>query len=201
MIVDRTRLRWERSPNKVRSALLSHRQTSWVFPSTDAYRAVRDALVEGGVVEWDPSYERGRRSMRYRLCGEYLTAPLCPVEITGKPARHLTEKLIRSSYETANGLDNVGLYLFSWLRRVRVSRYAKERLKSCPHADDSYRVQLDRLRRLSERRAATWLPLKRDRFGRVHTPVSHWWRGFRRFLTIDGKHLVEIDIRNPSLYC
>ena len=57
---------------------------------------------------------------------------------------------------------------------------------------------MENLRWLADHRSTILIPLTRCPYGRIHTPVAHGWKGFRRFLTIDGAHLVGMDIRNAQ---
>ena len=179
-------------------ARLSHRKASRFFPDTDTYKAVRHALIEAHVIECDWEYEVGLHSMGYRLATLYREAPIEHVKITGKAGYHLRKKKGQCLDDRHQRLCDVGRYHLGWLCKVRVSRYATKALRQVLEANESYRIQLENIQRLADPRSSILNPLKRCSYGRIHTPVARGWKGFRKFLTIDGKHLVGIDIRNAQ---
>ncbi|MGO9599250.1 MAG: hypothetical protein ACLP7Q_14780 [Isosphaeraceae bacterium] len=181
-----------------RWARLSHRVASRYFPDTGTYKAIRDALIAAKVIEWDRVYEVGIQSMGYKLGTLYRESPIVETRITGKAAYHLRKKHGDRLNIRQRRLCEVGRYLLGWLCRVRVSRYAPKALHHVLVMHNSYQVQLRNLQGLADPRSTFLMPLKRDRFGRIHTPVAHGWKGFRGFLTIGRSHLVGLDIRNSQ---
>ena len=177
---------------------LSHRKASRFFPDTDTYKAIRDARIAARVVECDWDYEIGSHSMGYRLGESYRHVPIHEVKITGKAGYHLRKKHGERLGNREQRLGDIGRYLLGWLGKIRVSRYAPKALDSILDAHNSYRVQFENLKRLKDYRGTILIPISRDAYGRIHTPVAHGWKGFRGFLTIDRAHLVGIDIRNSQ---
>lgn len=197
MIIEHTRHDRKEKREK-RWARLSHRTAKCFFPDTKTYKAVKDALITHGAIECDEDYEIGLYSKGYRLGKVYEHARICEVKIRGKPALHLEKKLRTSRARYHERLDDVCGHLLTWLLRVRVSRYAVVELNASPRNHDSYRMQLKRLDCLSSHRSTCRFALKKCAYGRIHTPVTCGWKGFRRFLTVNGCHLVGLDVRNSQ---
>jgi hypothetical protein len=120
------------------------------------------------------------------------------IRIKGKACRLLDKKLRAWHEESTSGLNAVHRHLLRWVRSVRIGRYAPKALDPTLESYPMDRVHHDNIAGLSRSAPSLAIPLTKRNYGRVHTPISYGWKGFRNFLTIDGAHLVGIDLRNSQ---
>jgi hypothetical protein len=168
------------------------------FPGPHIYKQIKEELIANGAIECDRQYTVGERSMKYRLSQSYERAGIEKFLIRGKAERLLNKKLQHWHNEATSSLNDVHRYLIGWLREVRIGRYAVHSLDENLESYSVDRVQHDNIKALASPTRSLMFPLKKCRFGRVHSPVSYGWKGFRRFLTIKNARLVGIDLRNSQ---
>jgi hypothetical protein len=168
------------------------------FPGTEVYKQVKDALLAHRALECDGKYEVGVRAMAYRLGEAYQGGGLEKIRIKGKACRLLDKKLRSWHEESMSGLNEVHRHLLRWVREVRIGRYAQTALDETLDSYPMDLVQHDNIKSLSRPSRSLANPLKKCNYGRVHTPVSYGWKGFRYHLTINGARLAGIDMRNSQ---
>jgi hypothetical protein len=152
--------------------------------------AVRRAALEVGYIDRDCSYRAGRRSQTYWLLPPHDSAPARRREIADFALRR-----------------NLGMWHDS--RRRQTARAQMPGVDAAVH--EHLRRNLRRVTIDSAIDAAGQLPAARqiavedllrgearffsvDRFGRMHTSMTNFPRDYRRFLRVDGKPLVNVDV-------
>jgi hypothetical protein len=155
-----------------------------------AWSALRQCLIDAGVLESDEHYEIGRKCMWYRVGEKWRDHRVHRTVIrdTG-----LLEKL-RGLQESREGLSRPQGPLARWLREVRVDE-AAARPWTC-QSERSHRQYLTALRIAVIQSGAA--PLVVDDYGRCHTPVTNLRRTVRPALRIHGHELTELDIASAQ---
>jgi hypothetical protein len=159
-----------------------------------AYYDVRDSLLGGGVIECDGEYERGEKSLWYRLTASWIFEPIdCATPITPEGTERLAEAdrfrrehLIRPRPPVIDHLER-------WVRSVQLDEDSADLAIGSITKPES--------RRRAERLAAVIAhgdPLAKSvgvcPYGRVHSVITRTNRVLRSALRLEGEQLAEIDI-------
>jgi hypothetical protein len=161
------------------------------FPDSSDYALVMNRLIKSGVIECNGRYVPGAKCLGYRLSPEWAARRHVRVEISDHTLRR---KIVRHHAERPKSLTGVHRYLFDHLRNVRIdAEAALDAVGSLAESDAS-----------PIHETAVWFiqdgqfRLETCRFGRVHTNLTNLKRELRRFLHVDGRPLVNLDIRNSQ---
>jgi hypothetical protein len=141
-------------------------------------RLLLDDLLNAGVVECDGKYWFGNgpgKCYCYRIGEAYRDSPIRPSYITHRILLKKINKYRQHQRDTLK--DPVHRTLRDWHDRVEVLPYAPYGVH--PSLD----VMIDGQRRFD--------PCEQ---GRLHTNVSNLQRQFRRYLRLDGRELMSVDI-------
>jgi hypothetical protein len=162
---------------------------------------IRNVLVGSGVIDWDRSYLKGQRSMRYRLRKPYRRSRV--LDCTDRKLCRKVRRLQRESVQNQ-------LPVHQWLRdRQTLLEFDIQQAASIISGmfpdDDSpldiieYRALLIEQAERLDRQLHDGTPeLTVCRFGRVHTAVTRLPASLRRCLSFEGQPLVGIDLRNSQ---
>ena len=158
------------------------------------WQVVKSVAIECGLVECDGSYRAGQRSLGYRLCRLYAEAlwklrNICDAKLIWhlrkwRKERHRVEWEKVRSGETGVSAS-VCEHLYRQLQRVRIDQCISEALT--PEA--AVAVDLIRRRR--------WF-FHVDDYGRIHTNIANMKRTLRKYLSVNGQRLVNVDIANSQ---
>jgi len=155
---------------------------------------IKQAGVDCGLVECDGSYRAGHRSLGYRLCEPYASAPWELREIHNpRLSRRIdewrTQRRQRCWDEIRAGKRRVSPevceHLYHHLQRIQIDEDIPETLTN------ESAVAVDMIRR------GQWR-FDVDDYGRVHTNITNLRRLLRARLTVDGMRLVNCDIANSQ---
>ncbi|MDY3556160.1 hypothetical protein R5W24_005323 [Gemmata sp. JC717] len=155
--------------------------------------ALRDALAERGVISVVRSYTVGRKSFEYRIGPRFERSPFRRFLVTDKflvrrMSRHLGRTLPDPHDPTEVGL-------FGWLKRLGIdARAARDFLPGFGAGAEWLRQKLLAIDMLAQ--GDVWFT--RDRYRRVHTNFTNLWSELRRFLSVGGEPIVELDIANSQ---
>jgi hypothetical protein len=159
-------------------------------PNNLAYTAVRRALLERGVIQCDNTYIKGEKSMGYKLGPELTKMRHIKIKIDDPV---LTKKLLgaRKERAVAHAKADVYGYLYRCLSELDIDYPAAlEDLIGDEHEfSDETSIQLIRDREFHFHVCD---------YGRVHTNLTNLKSRMRRFLTHQGRLLVNLDIRNSQ---
>lgn len=160
---------------------------------------IRNVLHDSGVIDWDHSYIKGNRSMRYRLCEPYRRTQVveCHDEKLGRKLRKLQRK-------------QKFLPVHDWLKgRLTLLCFDRQRAESIISGmypdDDSpldvveYQALVSgQVQRFDDQQAAGTPELTVCRYGRVHTAVTRLPVSLRQCLSSQGQPIVSIDLCNSQ---
>lgn len=204
-----------------------HSQTIEHFTSTRNASTVKKALINGGVIVIDKSYEKANPaqgiegySMSYGLAEAY-AGDLRRVRVEKDT---LAAKILAHRCELQNrpvdqlDLDHTLDHLNHWLRKLKIdTRKAFDIIENTPnkparvvrvkigprHRRKFVRVAIPDSRALNRMVVETIDDGDPEwhvcQYGRVHTPVTRLMTDCRQCLTIDGQPLVGADIRNSQV--
>jgi hypothetical protein len=151
--------------------------------------AVRDALLSAGVVECDGHYVKGSKALGYRLHPDWRTTfrkhTIEDKTLNKAIRRHAQE------YQT-EGMVPVHFHLRDWLHRVQIDHQGAT--NTLETGDDDYVPKLLSVQMIRDQ--AFWF--RHDKYGRCHTNLTSLSRQFRPYLSVQGRALVTIDIRNSQ---
>ena len=158
-------------------------------------------LEEHKLLECDGRYTKNEKALGYRIGKKFVEDSFVPIEITNPVIRKRIKKTERPEKKQRRRLIQ---QLTTDLKRIQlddisntdIARLAKERLEmgkveSWQRANQQYRESLTRLREGHIRCCS-------DEYGRVHTNVTSLKSEFRNLITIDGKRMFGIDIKNSQ---
>jgi hypothetical protein len=154
-----------------------------------AYRRAIDWLIGNRIVEVDGFYIPGKKSMGYRWVGGYSSAEIW----TASP--WLVRRLQRAHTTDFQKLQPVHRHLYHWLTQTQfdltsaISHVGGMVGKKRP---DQFYLGPGELIHFQR-----WV-FNVCSYGRVHTPVTRLHRQLRRYLSIGGVGLVNIDIANSQ---
>ena len=154
---------------------------------------IKKALTEAGVIECDGWYQKASDSGRgkaygYRL-GKKFRAEKTEALLCNSPK--VNTKISKSKKQR---LDEVGKYLAGWMAKVKIDSDGAK--AAVAEACDPESVPRNSL--VVDLIANQDLNATMCSYGRLHTPITRLKREARRFLTIEGKELVEVDIANSQ---
>ncbi len=152
---------------------------------------VRNILMDLEILECDEDYEINKKAKWYRLGSRCLGCRLVSVKVSTRLSSRLAK--IRGDRSERGDLTPEVEHLGRWLRELRVDeelarpwvcrpRCLKQRLT---------RVKVDLIQ------SGKACPI-RDRYGRVHSPLTNLRRQLRPALRIHGQELIEIDVSNSQ---
>jgi hypothetical protein len=158
------------------------------FPDSQIYKRVMAGLVDGGAIECDGSYVRGQKCLGYKLNPELSRMRQTRVPVLDTV---LARKIARARDESSQGLQPVHRYLLGHLKTVRIDVDAATETF---YAGDFHPVNETAIQFIA---AGDWRLIVCD-YGRVHTNLTNLKSKFRRFLSVNGETLVNLDIRNSQ---
>lgn len=146
------------------------------------------SMVNGGAIETDGSYVRGKKSIGYRLAPKYRVIHR-PVPITNE---RLATKIGKQKQENRESYLPIHHYLEEQQQRIRLdSSQARQILATSPATNHTHQYVVDCLE------AEDWR-FNLDEQGRIHTNVSSFPKIIRPALRVDGQSLCNLDIRNSQ---
>jgi hypothetical protein len=159
--------------------------------------AVRKAAMAIGYVDRDPSYRAGSHSQAYWILPPYDRALLVRRQITDPGLRLNIRKWCearrRAMWQRIQRNETpvdaaVCEHLWRHLQRVRIDPnvcFGDATLSE--HQVSTYQMAVEHLRHRELRFTV-------DEHGRIHTNLTSLPKTLRKYLTVEGKHLVNIDI-------
>jgi len=158
-------------------------------------KRLRDVLVEIGIVTSDRYYQKGKKSIGYWLAEQY---DIRDAGWTGHVVKNAKlNKRLRAFREGQYDRDcEILVYLNEWLKQLDVKLIpCLEALGRIPN----YLQNEMTIRTIFDRQ----YEFKQDSFGRIHTNLTRLIKDARPYLSINGKPLVNIDIKNsqPLFLC
>lgn len=154
--------------------------------------AVRQAALEAGYVERDRSYRAGDRSQAYWILPPYDGAPVVRWQITDAGLRHNVRKwreerrreMWQRIQKNETPVDAaVCAHLWRHLQRTGID--AGIDIGEAVHP--AHQIAVEHIR------AGEWW-FTVDSFGRLHTNLSSFPKVLRRYLSVDGERLANVDI-------
>lgn len=167
--------------------------------------ALRAVLVENRVLDWDQTYTKGKRSMRYRVRDEFRRT-----RFTECSSRKVRRRIWRLQDEAERKLLPVHKWLRGRLMRLEFDLPMAESIiagmvpdPDTPLSECGYRELLTgQAQRLDQQIIDGTPELSVCRHGRVHTEITRLPATLRRCLSFGGQPLVGIDLRNSQpLFC
>jgi hypothetical protein len=159
------------------------------FPTNPSYKAIRDTLIASRAIEDDHRYVVGSKAIGYRLGQELNGMRQHRVDVTDPT---LARKIRQSRGDWIKAPTAVHAHLLHNLQRLRIDYPpALDWLLSQDDFEPAHETAAQMIR------DQQWHFTVCD-YGRVHTNVTNLRSGLRRFLTLDGKPLVNLDIRNSQ---
>jgi hypothetical protein len=163
----------------------------------ECWTSIRKRLEGDGVLECDGLWKAGVRSLGYRLLPPFLKTHRVVCNDETFSGRVLAVQRTQEA---------VLLPVHRWLRynltRLDFDRSRAQNIITGMHPDpesplttSEYR---NRITEACQRLASGDRSLARDRFGRVHTPVTSLPRQLRCCLSVDGQSLVGVDLANSQ---
>lgn len=159
------------------------------FPNTYVYKQVKDSYLGNGVIVTDNQYVVGEKSRGYALNAELSKMRHQRTPITNA---FLSRKIVQSRQAVARSAKGVHQHLLNNLLAIEID------------ADSA----LELLRQHGDYEPAneTAVQFIRDKefhfqvcpYGRVHTNVTNLKSCLRRFLSVRGEPLVNLDVRNSQ---
>ncbi|MBL6705875.1 MAG: hypothetical protein ISQ06_07170 [Planctomycetaceae bacterium] len=164
-------------------------------------KELRPTLVEAGVLNWDSSYIKGQRSMRFRIREPFQRTRR--VECSSR-------KVCRRIWRLQDQAERRLLPVHRWLRdRLKMLKFDLHQAESIiagmvpdpdtPLTVGEYRALIiEQAQRLNQQMTDGTPELSVCRYGRVHTAITRLPATLRRCLSFDGEPLVGIDLRNSQ---
>jgi hypothetical protein len=152
-------------------------------------KPLKEALLDGGVVECDGHYIEGEKSLGYRLCPPHNEARIVRTRLSDG----LTAEKVRANRqaEFKRVRLDVHKYLRGQYRRLEIDLpLALDLLKG----DPNYEVNKIPPQQIASK---DW-SFSVCRYGRVHTDLTQCPREVRPALRVDGQPLVEVDVANSQ---
>lgn len=162
----------------------------------EVWPPLRDQLWGSGVIQRNPFWRPGARCQGYRLAPEYrkVRRIVCKDELLNRRIQHV--------YSRDNQLLPVHRWLESRFDMLDFDDQRAEEIIGGILPDERSGIDIQEYRQLLEgaciRLAYREHSLIVDRFGRVHTPLSSLARQLRYCLSLNGQHLVSIDLANSQ---
>lgn len=183
------------------------------------YKKVIQLMVDNSIIETNDYYEPGKSSKLYRFTSKYRFSKRRWISPTSKKFLKLNPEpgYVRNTgvyiYEKQliNRLKKMGsgLTIDTQAAHAWVDCYYNEQLSRILKGTKKYRQKRLLKLRLKCRGyrenirviAEGYMPIYQDEFGhRLHTPLSRLKKELRRFISYQGKPLVEVDMANSQLY-
>lgn len=185
------RIIWGRVTKKANEAGFVNLKTDYlrdVIPKR-VLRPLITSLIENSVIECDDHFIRDRKSYGYRLTDNYFRRAIVRYQISGQTTSEKIRKYRRVEYKRIR--YDVHRHLRTQLRKLDVNLdEALEHLKE--HREfEIVKIPVTQI-------ANHDFMFKVCRFGRVHTDLTHCHSAVRQWLTVGGKHLVSIDLKNSQ---
>jgi len=152
-------------------------------------KPLKDALWDSGVIDCDGHYIEGHKSHGYKLGEEVCDDRIVQVPISTQATANKITK-IRRSQDRKVRLD-VHCWLRSKFRDLSIDLPAAMEELSGHHDFESVKIPVEEI-------ADKDIAFSVCRFGRVHTPLTRLSRRVRRYLTVEGERLVNLDIKNSQ---
>ncbi|AWM39836.1 hypothetical protein GobsT_17940 [Gemmata obscuriglobus] len=179
-----------------------HRADEWVtlqakylrnVVGVDHCEAIRDCLASEGVISVKRSFVVGQKSFEFKIGPRFQNSMFRRFPITDK---FLLRRMGKHLGRTGPKADcPTELALYSWLKGLTIDADgARDYVRAHGGAAEWVRQKTLTVDMLAER--DLWFT--RDRFGRIHTNFTNLWSGLRRFLSVGGSPLVEMDIANSQ---
>lgn len=154
------------------------------------YRAIIRALIQAQVLECDGIWRRGRKSLGYRLTATYRDQPFHRQEIANpRLKRKVAQERAKRHEEFTLPVHQ---HLYNHLTTLEIDMEAIRKRYRKPG-----RLLLAQM--IADKQ---WY-LSADDRGRLSTNLTSLKKTLRRYLTVKGQELVEIDVRNsqPLFLC
>jgi hypothetical protein len=158
---------------------------------------VRDALVGAGVVEWDDDYAIGKKCMGYRLAPGYRRTRrvVCTNEVLTRRIRRVNSKRERALTPTHRWLwGKLGRLAFDMDRAVSIIATLRPEPSSCLTISEYREQRAEFCQKLADGEHY----FDCDRYGRVHTLLTSLDRELRCCLSVGGRPLVGLDLKNSQ---
>jgi hypothetical protein len=157
-------------------------------------------LADSGVIDWDRSYVKGQRSMRYQIRERYQRT-----RTFGCKDQKLCKR-VRKLQRESQKLLPVHQWLSDRQTLLEFDRQNAESIISGMFPDDDSPLDADAYKALLLEQAGRLDRQLHDRtpeltvcrFGRVHTAVTRLPTSLRRCLSFEGQPLVGIDLSNSQ---
>jgi hypothetical protein len=168
-------------------------------------KELRPTLVAAGVLDWDKSYVKGQRSMRYRIRKSFVRTRRVECR-----SQKVCRRILRLQGEAERKLLPVHRWLRDRLGMLKFDLHLAESIitgmvpdSDTPLTESKYRTLLnEQAQRLNQQVIDGTPELSVCRFGRVHTAITRLPVMLRRCLSFDGQPLIGIDLRNSQpLFC
>lgn len=154
-----------------------------------AFPKIRAAVINAGVVEWDPRYVKGKESMGYRLTKAYQVESK-RVECRGTVARKIRRVRETKFYDVPESPEH--RHLLKWLKKLDIDRNAAIRairtIDRLSDHDDIHRTAIEMI-------ASGHVEFSFCIYGRVHSLVTRLARELRNYLRIGGEAMVNLDVK------
>lgn len=166
-----------------------------------SFSDIRTALVSLGVVEWDRQYFRGARSMRYRITPAHSQSKI--VVCSDRPLLTRVRRVLESE-------DRRLLPVHRWLKsKLQTLQLNTDHAQSIVagifpspdsplNAHEYQSLLMDQIMVLAGQITSADVPLTRDDYGRVHTPLTRLPKLLRRCVASSEGRLIAIDLANSQ---
>lgn len=148
---------------------------------------IRDALVEGGVIEIDNHYIQGQKSIGYRLTHKFRSARHHKVKMRNQ--RLVRRMSLRKAEQLGEITLDVHQHLYRFLLDIEINYES-----AITDIEEDFVVNEVSVAMI---RDGCWF-FHSDDYGRVHTNISNLKSSLRKHLVHKGRNLRNIDIRNSQ---
>ena len=161
--------------------------------------AIREALIHNKVIECDKTFCPDEKCYNFRLGEKYRNQHVVrlPISLTKRRTNLLKERggLLndKPDFEEGNKAVSAHKAIWRWLNATTIDY---EKAKDWLEKHDTNNLT-QKWFTLEKMKVKDWF-FHVDERGRVYHNVACMWSQFRQFLYIDGKKLVNIDIRNSQ---
>lgn len=152
-------------------------------------KPLKAALIESGVIECDGYYQETWKAFGYRLGPSYQVAPIIRVNVEDAATRRRVQTIRRAEHKRVR-LD-VHRYLRSQFKRLEIDLPLAMLLLQSHSQFELVKVPLMQI-------SAKDFSFSVCRFGRVHTDLTRCPGIVRSALSVDGMHLVSVDLANSQ---
>ncbi|WP_164102242.1 hypothetical protein [Candidatus Laterigemmans baculatus] len=193
---------------------VKRKHISPVFIPQDAYKPVRNFLIESGQVECDGYYTAGNKSFGYKLAEHLLQEPSTVVLAKKSVLRHKLTKY-HEKMKRLQSFQPVHQHLRGWLERLEIDRDAAVDFLDYRRQQEEWGAPSELLAKKSQQRYlhahasvtriadGDFFFVGDKKYGRLHSNVTNLETELRPFLRLEGRQLVNIDIANsqPLFLC